>query len=130
MASAAHFTSELPGESHAGSTGFWSCSSSWEPFSWASRGGRDEVPLHLLRRILRRPSDLLRRAPDGSIEVIVGELEVALRRHRLAVADPRARDVDRVLLDQFRLPRAAQIPDGVSTHEGTMPLKPPPNWSN
>nr|WP_232536316.1 hypothetical protein [Lacipirellula parvula] len=55
-----------------------------------------------LHRILHR-----RRGP--SCEVLVGHLQVVLRRDRLAVADPLADDVHREGFGQFRLPRAPQV---------------------
>ncbi|MEM6257669.1 MAG: hypothetical protein AAGI37_05090 [Planctomycetota bacterium] len=59
--------------------------------------------VQLLRRILRRLST----AVDRPLEVLISKLKVVCRRHRLAVTDPFADDVNRELLGQLRLAGAA-----------------------
>ncbi len=60
--------------------------------------------VHLLRRILRRLFMCAIIAADRAVEVLVGQLQIVLGSHRLAVPDPFADHVHRVLLDEFRLP--------------------------
>jgi hypothetical protein len=62
-----------------------------------------------LRVLARRFRTKLRRILRRFLVVVFGHLQIMLRRHLRAVADPLADDVNRVGLGQFRFPRAATI---------------------
>ncbi|MCH8270020.1 MAG: hypothetical protein IH985_02255 [Planctomycetes bacterium] len=61
----------------------------------------------VLRRILRRLPNI--RFPHRPREVVIVDLEVVVRRHRLGVSQPLADDVDRKPLHQLRLAARPQI---------------------
>ncbi len=65
--------------------------------------------MRLLRRILRRLGPGRLTAADRLGEVLVGQLQVVLRRYRLAVADPTADNVQRELLSQLSFSRTAEV---------------------
>lgn len=56
------------------------------------------VVMHGLRRILRRLA-----------EVVLGDLQKVLRRHRATVSNPLAADVNRVFFGQLGFPRRTEI---------------------
>ena len=85
-----------------------------------NRGLRAEVQIALRPRA-RQNGGL----PQRFREVVVGDLQVVVRRDGLRVADPLATDVHGELFGEFRLPRAAEVLEKLGPALQTGPLDDP-----